>query len=155
MKTYPWWHKRLGNRLEQGGSREQGNSMIGLAVLTPVMAMLLFFVVAAGRVGVVESKLTTAARNAARAATQSQSASTAQVAAMTTAASTLNQLNMGCHGGPQIRVRDMDLRPGGKVHVRVSCTVRLSDLTLLGIPGSRTVTADFTSVVDRYRSGVS
>lgn len=155
MKPYPWWRRRLGNRPERGGSPEQGSSVIGLAVLTPVMAMLLFFVVAAGRVGVVESKLTTAARNAARAATQSQSTSAAQVAATTTAASTLDQLNMGCHGGSQVRVREMDLRPGGKVHVQVSCTVMLSDLTLLGIPGSRTVTADFTSVVDRYRSGVS
>ena len=155
MKTCPWRRNRLGNGPEHGGSRDQGSSVIGLAVLTPVMAMLVFFVVAAGRVGVVESKLTTAARNAARAATQSQSPSSAQMAATTTAASTLNQLKLGCRGGPQVRVREMDLRPGGKVHVQVSCTVRLSDLTLLDIPGRRTVTADFTSVVDRYRSGVS
>lgn len=127
--------------------------MVGLVVLTPAMAMLLFFVVAAGRVGVIESKLTTAASNAARAATQFQSVSAAQVAATTTAAATLNQLKMSCHGGPQVRVRQMDLRPGGKVDVQVSCAVSLSDLTLPGIPGSRTVSADFASVVDQYRSG--
>ena len=83
--------------------------MVGLTILTPLMAMLLLFVVAAGRVGVVESKLTTAARNAARAATQSQSPSTAQMAAVTTAESTLNQLDIGCHRGPQVRVREMNL----------------------------------------------
>jgi len=47
--------------------------VIGLVVLTPVMALLFFFVVAAGRVGVVESKLTAAARGAARAVSQSRS----------------------------------------------------------------------------------
>ena len=143
------WCSRLGN------SQERGSSVVGLTVLTPLMAMLLLFVVAAGRVGVVESKLTTAARNAARAATQSQSPSAAQMAAVTTAESTLNQLDIGCHRGPQIRVREMNLGPGGKVHIQISCAVRLSDLTLLNIPGSRTVVAEFTSVVDHYRSGVS
>lgn len=127
--------------------------MIGLTVLTPVVAMLLFFVVAAGRIGVVESKLTTAARNAARAATQSQSPPAARAAATTTAVSTLSQLKTSCHRGPQVRVREVDLRPGGKIHVQISCEVKLSDLTLLDIPGSHTVTADFASVVDRYRSG--
>ena len=127
--------------------------MIGLVVLTPVMAMLFFFVVAAGRVGVVESKLTTAARNAARAATQSQSVSSAHAAAITVADATLNQLKVSCLGGPQIRFREMDLRPGGTVDVQISCAVRLSDLTVPGIPGSRTVSADIASVVDRYRSG--
>ncbi len=132
---------------------EQGSSVIGLAVLTPVMAMLLFFVVAAGRVGVIESKLTTAARSSARAATQYRSIEAAQTAAITTAEAVLGQLEVGCQGGPRVRIREMDLRPGGKVQIKVSCSVGLSDLPLLGIPGSLTVSADSTSVVDRYRSG--
>ena len=132
---------------------EQGSSVIGLAVLTPVMAMLLFFVVAAGRVGVIESKLTTAARSSARAATQHRSIEAAQAAATTTAEAVLGQLKVVCQGGPRVRVRKMHLRPGGKVQIQVSCSVGLSDLPLLGIPGSLTVSADSTSVVDRYRSG--
>ena len=132
---------------------ERGSSVIGLAVLTPVMAMVLFLVVAAGRVGVTESKLTIAAGSSARAASQFQSVAAAQAAATTTAEASLGQLNVGCQGGPQVRVRQMDLRPGGKVHVQVSCVVRLSDLTLLDIPGSLTVSADSSSMVDRYRSG--
>ena len=127
--------------------------MIGLVVLTPVMAMILFFVVAAGRVGVIESKLTTAARSAARAATQYQSASEAQAAATKTAEVTLGQLKVRCLDGPQLRVLKMDLRPGGKVRIQVSCAMKLSDLTLLSIPGSKMVSADSASVVDRFRSG--
>lgn len=147
MRASSWCHRQLDK------APERGSSVVGLVVLTPVMAMLLFFVIAAGRVGVVESKLITAARNAARAATQSQSVSSAQTAATAVADATLNQLKVSCRGGPQIRFREIDLRPGGTVNVQISCAVRLSDLTVPGMPGSRTVSADIASVVDRYRSG--
>ena len=127
--------------------------MVGLVILTPIMATLLFFVVAAGRLGVIESKLTSAARSAARAASQTQSTSTAQAAASTTAETTLGHLKTSCHGGPQVRVLELDLRPGGRVHLQVMCEVRLSDLAVPGLPGSRMVSADSISVVDRFRSG--
>ena len=134
---------------------ERGSSVVGLVILTPIIATLLFFVVAAGRLGVIESKLTSAARNAARAATQTQSVSAAQTAASTTAEANLDGLKTGCHGGPQVRILELDLRPGGKVHLQVLCVVGLSDLAVPGLPGSRTVSADAVSVVDRFRSGGS
>ena len=135
-----------------GDSGERGSGVVGLVILTPVMAMLLFFVIAAGRVGATESKLTTAASGAARAATQQQSIPAAQAAATTTAETSLSQLNVGCHGGPRVYFQEVDLKPGGRVRVRVSCAVRLSDLTLLGIPGNLEMSAASVSVVDRYRS---
>ena len=127
--------------------------MVGLVVLTPVMALLLIFVVVAGRVGVIESKLTTAARSAARAAAQYRSVAAARAAATTITDTSLGELEQDCQGGPQVHVLQMDLRPGGRVQIRVSCALRLSDLTMLGIPGSRTMSADSASVVDRHRSG--
>ena len=108
MMTDLWWCRR------RGEDAERGSSAVGLVILTPMMAMLLFFVVAAGRLGVIESKLTSAARSAARAASQTQSVSTAQAAATTTAEATLDHLRTGCHGGPQVRVLELDLRPGGR-----------------------------------------
>lgn len=135
-----------------GDATERGSSVVELAILTPVMAMLLFFVVAAGRVGTIESRLTTAASGAARAATQHQSTSAAQAAATTTAEASLRQLDVSCRGGPRVSFQEVDLKPGGRVKVRVSCAVRLSDLTLLGIPGNLEVSAASASVVDRYRS---
>lgn len=41
------------------------------------------------------------------------------------------------------------------MHIQVSCVVKLTDLTVPGMPGSRTVSADSVSVVDRFRSGGS
>ena len=149
MMTGLWWYRR------RDEPAERGSSVVGLVILTPMMAMLLFFVVAAGRLGVIESKLTSAARNAARAASQTQSVSTAQAAATTTVEATLDHLKTGCLSGPQVRFLELDLRPGGQVHIQVSCLVRLSDLTVPGMPGSRIVSADSVSVVDRFRSGGS
>ena len=46
--------------------------------------------------------------------------------------------------------------PGGRVTVTVSCVVDLGDVTKFGvIPGSRTLTASATEVVDRTRGGAS
>ena len=44
-----------------------------------------------------------------------------------------------------------DFVPGGEVTVQVTCTVHLSDLSLLHIPGSETITSTFTSPIDTYR----
>ena len=147
MRGETRWHRPT------DGATERGSSVVGLVVLTPVMALLLFFVVAAGRVGVIESKLTTAARSAARAAAQHRSESAALAAATTITETSLGQLEEDCEGGPQVRVLEMDLQPGGTVQILVSCVVPLSDLTLFNMPGSRTVSADSASVVDRHRSG--
>ncbi|WP_420639445.1 TadE/TadG family type IV pilus assembly protein [Candidatus Poriferisocius sp.] len=131
---------------------QRGSSIVGLAVMTPVMVLLLLLVVAAGRLGVIESKLTTAARSAARAASQQRSEVAARTAATTTAESTLHRLSTGCPGGPEVLVREMDLRPGGQVDIEVLCSVSLSDLVPLNVPASRTVSAAASAVVDRYRS---
>ena len=44
-----------------------------------------------------------------------------------------------------------DFVPGGVVTVQVSCTVQLSGLGLLHIPGSETITASASSPIDVYR----
>ena len=140
-------------RWQAVGASDRGSSVVGLAVLTPVMAMFLFFVIAAGRVGVIQSKLTTAASGASRAASQLRSTSAAQTAAVTTAEATLGKENVGCKGGPKVYFRQMDLSPGGLVQVQITCAVRLSDLAVPGLPGDISVSADFASPVDRYRGG--
>lgn len=135
-----------------GDAQDRGSSVVGLAVLAPVMLSLLFFVVAAGRVGVIEGKLTTAASSAARAASQHQSVFAARAAAISIVEATLSDSGTSCRGGPKVFFPEVDLKPGGRVQVRVSCSVDLSDLTTLGIPGSLELSEDSASVVDDYRS---
>ncbi len=133
-------------------ARDRGSSVVGLAVFAPVMLTLFFFVVAAGRVGVTEGRLATAASGAARAATQHQSIVAAQAAAISIVEATLSNSATSCMGGPKVSFKEVNLKPGGRVQVRVSCSVGLSDLTTLGIPGSLELSADSASVVDYYRS---
>ncbi len=45
------------------------------------------------------------------------------------------------------------LQPGGQVTAEVSCQLGLSDIAGFGLPGSRTVRATSTAVVDTYRGG--
>ena len=40
---------------------------------------------------------------------------------------------------------------GGTVTVTVECTASMADVTLLGVPGTRTFTATATEVIDTYR----
>ena len=54
-------------------------------------------------------------------------------------------------GSVDVRVDTGGLRPGGAVTVTVSCRVRLADLVLLGVPGSRVVESTATSPVDQWR----
>ena len=42
-------------------------------------------------------------------------------------------------------------RPGGTVRATITCTTAMSDLWLLRVPGSQTLTASFASVIDTYR----
>lgn len=44
-----------------------------------------------------------------------------------------------------------DFEPGGTVTVTVECTAPMADVTLLGVPGTRTFTATATEVIDTYR----
>ena len=37
------------------------------------------------------------------------------------------------------------------VTATISCTARLSDIALPGLPGAKTLTASFTSPIDTYR----
>ena len=40
---------------------------------------------------------------------------------------------------------------GGEITITVTCAVSLADVTLPGIPGSRTIGSTSTEVIDRFR----
>ena len=59
----------------------------------------------------------------------------------------------GACSKPQATVDISDFSRGGSVSVKVRCSVQLADLALVRIPGSLTLEAEATEVIDVLRSG--
>lgn len=136
---------------------ERGSLSIELAILAPAILAMLVLIIAAGRVGGAHSSVESAANNAARAASISRTTGAAHDAALTAARTTLDGKGMSCPT-PGITIDTSGVTsPAGQmglVTVSVTCTVPLSDLAgVPGLGGSRTITAQATSVVDTYRQG--
>jgi len=116
---------------------------------------LIGLVIAAGRTSVAQSSVDAAARDAARQASISLTPSAARQAAMATAYAALRADGLSCRP-----VVILDLSEGfgaplgqpAQVSASVTCTVRLSDLLVPGVPGASTLTARFTSPIDPYRA---
>ncbi|WP_162802088.1 pilus assembly protein [Ornithinimicrobium murale] len=140
-----WW---------KGQDRGSGLAIEGALLGTALLALLVL-VAAAGRVSGAHVPIDSAANNAARAASISRSHDQAHAAAMDAATTTLSGQGSSCPD-PAITVDTSGLNspPGqvGLVHVTIRCTVQLSDLSGLDLPGTRTITAEATSVVDAYRA---
>ncbi|WP_433476556.1 TadE/TadG family type IV pilus assembly protein [Spirillospora sp. CA-142024] len=127
--------------------------MVETAILAPVFIVFLAGLLAAMRVVHGSAVVAQAAADAARQASIARTADQARAAAATSAMRTLH--DRGLHCTPSIR---LDLsgfsRPVGRaatVSARVTCVIRLSDLTTTWMPGSRTVTKTHSSVIDPYR----
>lgn len=107
----------------------------------------------AGRVAHLDSAVQRASAEGARAASLSatgESATDAAAAAVTA--------NLAANAVPcahlDVDAETSDFRPGGSVTVTVRCVADMSDVALLGVPGSRTFVATSHQVVDRFRGGL-
>ncbi|WP_407842118.1 TadE/TadG family type IV pilus assembly protein (plasmid) [Streptomyces sp. DSM 116496] len=134
---------------------DRGSAAIEAAIITPLMLMLLCMAIAGGRIVTSGAKIDAAAEDAARAASISRTAASAQAEASEAAARSLNDQGIRC-ASTNVSVNTaglaVPLGQVGTVTVTISCTVPLADLLLPGVPGSRTLTSQFTSVVDAFRS---
>ncbi|MFD5552167.1 TadE/TadG family type IV pilus assembly protein [Streptomyces goshikiensis] len=138
-------------RRAEGGDR--GSETITAAIVTPLLLMLLCLAIAGGRIVTSGAKIDAAAEDAARAASISRTYSGAQAAAA--AARSLDDQGIRCaSSSTSVDVSGLAVPLGevGTVTVTISCTVAMSDLLLPGVPGDKTMTSRFTSVVDAYRS---
>ena len=91
-------------------------------------------------------------RRGARAASLRQQPSSARADAVAAVHASLAGHATTCPR-PAVTVDTAGLRPGGQVAVQVTCRARLSDLALLGVPGTKTFSARSVEVVDRWRGG--
>lgn len=129
--------------------RDTGSATAEMALLTPLLVMLLLFVVLCGRLVAVQIDVDAAASAAARAASLARTRDTAQRNAEHAATDTLTARSVSCPR-PQVTITG-NLTPGGAVTARVTCHIPLDDLALLSVPGSRDVTGQATSPVDQWR----
>ena len=132
-----------------GGDR--GSATVQVTLLAPLLVLVLLFVVLCQRLGVAQLDLDTAAHTAARAASLARTLPAAHTGARSAALGSLAAHRLTCHH-PTIHA-DLDgLEPGGTVTVTIGCTVGLSDLTLLAIPGHRRLQSTAVSPIDTWRS---
>jgi Flp pilus assembly protein TadG len=123
------------------------------AILAPVFITFLAGLLVVMRVTHGSAVVAQAAADAARQASIARTTHQARAAATASAMYTLR--DRGLHCTPSVR---LDLsgfnRPVGQsatVSAQVTCVIRLSDVGLPGMPGSRTVTKIHRSVIDPYR----
>lgn len=131
---------------------ERGSASVELAVLTIPLIILVAFTVFVGRYASTYQEVTSASRDAARAAAVRQSPAQARLDGIQAATRTLEDRSVSCPG-PDIGIDTDRLEPGGRVTATVECVVSLADLTGLGIPGSVRISAESISVVDSFRGG--
>jgi Flp pilus assembly protein TadG len=146
--TVPTMFSRHRQRL--AGDGDEGAAAAELAVLTPLLVGMLLFVVLCGRLVSAQLDLDAAAHAAARAASLARTVPAGTGGAQQAAAATLTARTATCRR-PTVAVDVGGLHPGGVVTVTVSCVVPLSDLALIGVPGSRTVSSTASSPIDRWK----
>lgn len=121
-----------------------------VVILVPVVLAVFALVVAFSRTTTANEHVAHAAAVGARAASVAQTEGGATARATVVVADALGQAGMTC-AAPAV---SGTWTPGGSVTVTVSCDVDLGDVSNLAIlPGSRTLTASATEVIDRTRGG--
>jgi len=132
---------------------DRGAASTELVLITPVLILFLFLVVAAGRLTDAKSDVVSAASDAARAASLAGTEGAARDAAQDIAARTLAGEGVDCNGGAGVQVLfDPAFGRGATVHTIVTCDVSTGDLALLNLPGVITVTQHAYESIDTHRS---
>jgi Flp pilus assembly protein TadG len=129
---------------------QRGSAAAELTLLTPLLMLMLLFIVLCGRLADAKLRLNDVAHQSARAATLARTPTQATADARATAEAALASAGITCQS-LTLSTDTQGLRPGSTVTVTVSCNVGLSDLTLLGLPGSRTLESSFSSPIDVWR----
>jgi len=134
---------------------DRGSVSLELAIIAPFLLLLLGALILAGRVQVGAGAVEQAARSAAREASLARTPDAARTAAQQAADRELAAAGIDCAAADvsvDVSGFGAPLGQDAVVHVDVTCTVSMADLAIPGVPGSRTMSADAVSPLDRYRS---
>lgn len=137
-----------GNRL----TGDRGSTALSIVLLTPMMVTLLAFAIFAGRLSTTEQEVISASHDAARAASLRQYPAAASADGRAAAEASLGSRGVSC-ASLTVKVDSAGVTDRSSVTATVTCIVNNSDLSGVGMPGTRTITAESTVVVDDYRGG--
>ncbi|MFF4764467.1 TadE/TadG family type IV pilus assembly protein [Streptomyces sp. NPDC001292] len=135
-------------RRRAGGDR--GSAALEVAVIAPAIIALLGLMIAFGRVVDADGAVDAAAH----AASLERDATSAQSQARAAAEDSLSGDGVTCQStdvAVDTSGYSLDVGQAATVTATISCTARLSDIGLPGLPGSKTLTASFISPIDTYR----
>lgn len=133
---------------------ERGSAVIEAVIGVPAFMLFVGLIVFAGRVAIANQSVGSAATEAARSASISRTQGQASDTARAAAAQALSNQKVNCS---RVSV-DVDTSGFGapvgtpaSIRATVTCVVNLSDLSVPGVPGTRTVSASMSSPLDTYR----
>ena len=135
--------------------RDTGSITLELTILTPAILLLLGLVVVAGRIEIANQAIDGASQAAAREASLARTPQAARAAAIRAATDNLAAHNLHCTGVTvSVDTAGFAVAVGNPAQVtaRVTCTLDLGDLSVPGVPGSRSLTSQSVSVLDTYRA---
>jgi Flp pilus assembly protein TadG len=139
--------------MRRRGRSDRGSVTTEFVVLTPVLLSFLCLVILTGRMVDARSDIIGAANDAARVASLQLSQGAAEAQAQAAAANAVEGERLNCSGGPQVQVDpDPAFERGAIVEVTISCTVNLSDLAFIGVPGTLTIEEQAWESIDQHRS---
>ncbi len=133
---------------------ERGSASIEAAIAVPAFALFVGLIIFGGRTAVVRQSVESAAADAARSASLERVESTAKKAAKDAAVANLDAQGVDCLNVDVVIDTQQFSRTVGtpaRVEVTVSCLLDLADLSVPGVPGTRTVSATMTSPIDTWR----
>jgi hypothetical protein len=130
-----------------GGRGDAGSMAVEVVLITPVLVVFMLMVVAFGRLVWVRGQVEAASRDAARAASLERDLGSATDAAVAVVDDQIGD-SADCSG---LEFPGTNFEAGGVVNVRLTCNVSYSQLGLLGIGASTTVTAESSAPLDINR----
>jgi Flp pilus assembly protein TadG len=133
---------------------ERGSTTLELVAWAPGLLLLIGLLTMAGRVNSANAAVEQAAADAARTASSARSATGARDSARASAHTTLAAQGLQCTTTTvTLDTSGFGTRPGlsATVTATVTCPVRLADLAVPGLPGTRTVSHTATSSLDTFR----
>lgn len=128
-----------------------GSAVVEMVALLPLYVMFIIAVVFVGKLNNSSANIDAAARSAARTISISRNPQEAVGDAEAMARSIAEDGSPFCQPmsfpPPEIDLVNLE------VTVTVTCVVDLAEATFIGMPGTRTLTATATEVIDQYREG--